>query len=103
MTPIEAHRIASQQPFHAGNEVRSWSLDDEMKMIAHQTVGMNLPASPRASVAEYFQKALSVHIVAKHCFPPVASIQEMIESAFVFDSDLAGHAVTLRKLALLCQ
>jgi hypothetical protein len=73
---------------------------DEMKMIAHQTIGINLPACPCARLAEYFQKAISVDIVAKNCFPPVASIEEMIESAFVFDPDLAGHAAAFTTIAV---
>jgi len=67
-------------------------------MIAHQTIGMDLPASFRAGLAENFQETPAVDIVAKNRFPPVASIQEMVKGACVFDSDLAGHAQILTKI-----
>jgi hypothetical protein len=58
----------------------------------HQAIGMHLPASLRAGLAEYSRK-LSVLVVAKNRLPAIAPVQEMIKSTLVFDSDLAGHDV----------
>jgi len=100
MSPIETHRISAEQPFHARDKVRPWSLDHEMKMIAHQTIGMHSPAGFRASLAEYFQEGFSIDIVAKDCLPPIPPVQQMVERVLVFDSELAGHAGTFTKLAV---
>ena len=97
MAPVEPHRITSEQPFHPGNEIYSRSFDDQMKMIAHQAIGMHLPAGLRAGLAEYLEETVSVGVVAKDWLSPVASVHEMIKGAFVFDSDLAGHDLTCRK------
>jgi len=40
---IESLRIDLQQPFHPENKVGLRCLNDQMKMIAHQAVGMHLP------------------------------------------------------------
>lgn len=100
VSSIKTHRISSEQPFHTRDKVRPRSLDDEMKMIAHQAIGMHLPASLRASLAERFQEGFSVDLVAKNCLPSIPTVQQMIKRAFVFDPDLAGHAERFTKLAV---
>ena len=40
---VEARRVGAEKPFHAGNEVGAGRFDDEMEMIAHQAVGVDLP------------------------------------------------------------
>jgi hypothetical protein len=72
-------------------------------MIAHQTIGVHLPPSLRACLAEHFQETLSVEIVPKNRLASVPTIQEMVESVCVLDPDLAGHPAVLRRLPLLCQ
>src|SRR5208282_1123484 len=42
--PIETAGIGSQQPLHAGDQIRAGRFDDQMKMVRHQAPGMDLPA-----------------------------------------------------------
>jgi hypothetical protein len=71
-----------------------------MIVVTHQTIRMHLPARLRASFAAYLQKGSPIDVVAKDCLAPVASIQEVIKSAFVLDPDLAGHDLTFTKIAV---
>ena len=57
---IKPHGINAQQPFHAGNEVGGGGLDDQMKMIGHQAICVNLPAGFLAGIAENAQKTAPV-------------------------------------------
>jgi hypothetical protein len=41
---IKTHRVGTQQPFDSLNQIGARGLYDQMKMIAHQTIGMHLPA-----------------------------------------------------------
>src|SRR5579862_6309167 len=41
---IKSSGVSSQEPFHASGQVGFRRLDHQMKMISHQTIGMDLPA-----------------------------------------------------------
>ena len=57
MTPktvpaIELLSVGTQKPLHARAQVAARRFYYEMKMIAHQTVGVNLPTGPAASLSQ---------------------------------------------------
>jgi hypothetical protein len=62
-----------------------------MKMIAHQTVGMHLPAALLAGGAQGREKALSIQMVPKNLFTPIAPAHQVIDCSLVLDSQLARH------------
>jgi hypothetical protein len=74
-----------------------------MKMIAHQTVGVRLPAALLAGGAQGGEKALSIQIVPKNLFTPIASTHQMIDSSLVLDSQLARHRQLFDPIINLCQ
>ena len=41
---VEAFGVNPQQPLHARHQVGLRRFHDQMKMIAHQAIGVNLPA-----------------------------------------------------------
>jgi hypothetical protein len=44
MPAIKSLRVGAQQPFHPCSQIRLRRLQDKMKVIAHQAVGMHLPS-----------------------------------------------------------
>jgi hypothetical protein len=62
-----------------------------MKMVAHQTVGVHLPAAPWAGGSQGGEKALSIQVVPKNLFTPIAPAHQMIDCSLVLDSQLARH------------
>jgi hypothetical protein len=53
---------------------------------------VNLPIGLGTGLGEGFQKAAAVGIVFEDGFAPVAAIDEVVNCAWVFDADFAGHA-----------
>src|SRR5476649_1908972 len=79
MSPIEALGISSQEPFHSSDEVSPRRLQDEMKMVAQQTIGMHLPSRFLTNLAEQPQKLSSVILLKIDRFPSITPAQHMIE------------------------
>src|SRR5690348_4565505 len=50
-----------------------------MKMVAHQTVGMNLPSCSATSASQQLEKERSIFVVLDDGLPPIASTEQMID------------------------
>lgn len=57
-----------------------------MKMIPHQTKGVNLPAGFGTSLAEGFQKALPILIILENLRAPIPAIHHVINRPRIFHS-----------------
>src|SRR5206468_10106330 len=44
VSPVELLSVGTQEPLHARAQVRTGRFHHQVKMIAHQTIGMNLPS-----------------------------------------------------------
>lgn len=83
---IEARGVGAEQPFHAGPEVRARGFDDEMKMIGHEHVGVDVPAGFRAGFAQRGQKTPAIQVVAKNGFPATTPVHDVIDGARILDA-----------------
>ena len=97
---IEARGVGAKKPFHPGYEIRIGRFDDEMKMIAHETIRMNLPIGLGASLGERDEKLFVIEIVAKDGFTMVATIHDVIDRAGIFDAQRTGHGTVLLPLGI---
>src|SRR5712671_7139278 len=88
---IETRGVGPQKPFHASDEIDERSFDHEVKMIAHQTIGMHLPASLFARFSQGREKAVAVVVILEDVFATIAAIDEVIDGSRIFDSELARH------------
>jgi len=68
---IEATRVGAEKPFHAGHQVAPWRLDHRMKMIGHETQGVNLSAGLAARLAQRADKPLPILVIPENRFPPI--------------------------------
>ena len=78
MPDVEPLGINPQQPLQAGHQILLGRFDYEVKMIAHETPGMHLPARLFASLRQRRQKHLPVMLPTKYLLPPVPAIHHMI-------------------------
>ncbi len=70
-------------------------IDGRLKMIDHETKGMNQPIGSLASLAERLQKHFSILVVAKDWLAPVAAIHDMINGSGILHAKLSGHLAIL--------
>ena len=68
-----------------------------MKMIRHQAIRMDLPTRLGARLPERFQKALPIRVIFENGFAAVAAIHDVVNRAWILDSELAGHGDGLPK------
>jgi hypothetical protein len=97
---VEAAGVGAQQPLHPDHQVGLRCLYHQMKVIAHQAIGVHLPASLFGSLAEGGQKLPAVLIVRKNRFAPVTAIHQMVYCPRVLDAQFASHAFTMQKIFL---
>ena len=98
--PVEATRVSAQQPFHSGDQIGLRRLDDQMKMIRHEDIGVNLPARLGANLAQRVDEALAIRIIHEDQFAPVTAIYDVINRASILDSQLASHTGRVALVAL---
>src|SRR5213080_4200197 len=56
VTAIESLGVGAQEPLHACAQVAARRFYNQMKMIIHQTIGVNLPPAPAAGLAQQIEK-----------------------------------------------
>ena len=92
---IEPRGVRAQEPAHPGDEIGVGRLDDEVKMIAHETIRVNLPIGFGANLGERGEKFVVIKVVAEDGFAAVATVHDVINCARIFDAQRTGHDPTL--------
>lgn len=67
---------------------------DEMKMIAHQAIGMNLPPVFWADLAQGREEETPVTVLLKDGLASIATVHRVIDRSRKLASDLAQHEPT---------
>ena len=60
-------------------------------MVAHQALGMYLPAGFQARLGQGLQKTLPVLVVLEDVLPPVTTVQYVIHRAGILNAQLPSH------------
>ena len=60
---IEALGIGAQQPFHPSHQIGLGSFDYQMKVIAHEAIGVNLPFGLSANLPKGQKETLIIQII----------------------------------------
>src|SRR6266446_2882246 len=90
---IVSASVNAQKPFHAIHQVGAGCLGHQVKMITHQTPGVNLPIGFRASLSEGFQEQSSVVVVLENGFPAITAVHHMVNRSRVLHSELSSHTL----------
>jgi hypothetical protein len=64
-------------------------------MIGHEHIGVNLPASFRATLRQRLDETLAVRVIVKNQLSPVTLVHDVINRARILHSQLASHASSL--------
>jgi len=91
VSPVELLSVGTQEPLHARAQVRAWRFHHQMKMIAHQTISMNLPSGSPAGPGHQSKEKLSIAVTLKDGLTSVAPTQQMINRARIFNSQGSHH------------
>ena len=91
MPAIEAPGVGAQQPLHAQDEIGLGRLGDEVKMIAHETPGMELPPGLLAGFTKGGEEGAPILIVAKDRLAPVAAIHEVVDGPRILNAQWPRH------------
>lgn len=89
---IESANPGALQPFHTLAEVRLAKFDRQMKVIAHDHVGMDPPAEAHRRLAERSFKGLRGPGASKKVATVVTAIDHVITRTCELDSPWSGHA-----------
>ena len=71
-----------------------------MKMIPHQTEGMDLPIRLGPSFDEGFEERLPIHVIAADGFASVPAIHDVVNRAIVFNPQRSWHGAIMPKPSL---
>jgi len=93
MAAIQPNRVGAQQPMHAIGQIRMRGFDHQVKMIAHQTIGMHLPIGLLARLGQCLEEILPVHIVHIDVLAPIPTAHHMVDGSRKIDSQLARHSL----------
>jgi hypothetical protein len=62
-----------------------------MKMVFHQTKGMNLEAGFLASLGQGLDEIMAIAIIDEDGFPTISPVQDMIDRAGILNAYLTWH------------
>src|SRR2546423_1510492 len=91
MTNVKAFGVDAQKPLHSCDQIGLRRFDDQVKMVAHQTIRMHLPLGLFAGFSQGGQKAAAVEVVLENVFTTIAAIHEMVDGSRIFNPQLARH------------
>ena len=74
VSPVEPAGVSTQKPFHSCDQIGLRRLNHQMKMIWHQTIGMDLPVRLAAGITESFEETSPVKVVEEDRFASVTAI-----------------------------
>ena len=95
---VQANGVGAQVPAHALNEVGFGRFHDEMKMVGHEAVSVDLPGGFMAGLSEGFEEILAIHIIEENILAAVAAAHDVINRAWIFNAKLAGHGRSLQEV-----
>ena len=81
---IESRGVSAKEPLHADDEIGLRRFHDEVKMIRHQAIGMNLPTGFAANILQRLDKTLAITVVVENILPPVAPAHDVIDRSGEF-------------------
>ena len=88
---VEAAGVGAKEPFHANDEIGLGRFGDQMKMIAHEAPGVELPAGFFAGFTEGIEEAVAILVVVEDGFTPVPTIHQVIDGSGKLNAQRSRH------------
>ncbi len=91
MPTINLLGVAPIQAAHPLAEVPFRGFDQQMVMIAHQTLGITPPLLLLHFLAEQRQESTTVSVIERDSLPPIATSGDMIESPVLLKASWSSY------------
>ena len=88
---VETLCVNSQEPLHARDQIRLRRLDDQMKVVAHETIRVHLPFRSDTDFSQRVEESLPILIISKDALALVSSIDHMVNRTTIFDAQRTWH------------
>src|SRR6185503_5470212 len=90
--PVEPCGVCAQKPLHSSHQIGLGRFRHQMKMIAHQTIGMDLPFSLQAGLGQCFKEPFPIRVILENRLLPITAVHDMINRSWVLEPKFSGHA-----------
>ena len=84
--PVKVSDVADIEPLNGFAEVGFLGLQQEMIVVVHQAIGMNDNGKPFNSKSHIFEEFFFVALVLEYLLAPIATVDNMIVGAGIFDT-----------------
>jgi hypothetical protein len=74
---FESGGVNPQQPLHAEAQVGPRCFNDQVKVVAHEAVSMDLPTGALADLAECLEEELAVFVVVKNVVAMISPVHKV--------------------------
>jgi len=88
---VQPDGVRAQQPAHALDQLGVGRFHDQVKMVAHQAAGVDLPAGPLAGLGQGLEEVLSIDVVDKNVLLAVTPAHDVVNGAGILDSHFPWH------------
>ena len=88
---IEPEGVGALQPGHADDQIGLRRFQNQVIVVAHQAIRMDLPIGLLTCLRERLDEILPVHVIQIDRFPTVASAHHVVHGAGVFNAELSWH------------
>jgi hypothetical protein len=91
MPAIEPSGISAEEPFHARYQIGLRRLGDEVKVISHQAIGVDLPTGLFAGLAQRAEESLAILVIKEDRFTPISPAHQMVDGTGKLNSQWSWH------------
>ena len=95
MSPIACLRVDAIQLPHARGQVTLRGFQQQVIMIAHETVAMTPPVIPITQLAQQLQERAEVLSIGVDTLPRIAPGGDVVQRARIFDAQRTCHVIRL--------
>ena len=88
---IEPEGVGAQEPTHPRHQVRLGRFHHQMKVVAHQAIGMHLESCLLTGLGQRLEKVLPIDVITKDILPPIPTAHDVVDRHRKLHSQLAWH------------
>jgi hypothetical protein len=93
MPAIESAGVSAEEPFHAHHQIGLRRFGDKVKVVSHQAIGVDLPASLFAGFAQGAKESLAILVIEEDRFPPISPAHQMVDGSGKLNTQWSWHTI----------
>src|SRR5437868_3824995 len=82
---IESNGVGAQQPAHSSDQIGIRCFEDQVKMVAHEAVGVDFKTSLLAGFSQGFEEVLAIHLIEVDILLAISPAHDMVNGSGIFD------------------